>query len=75
MTSCGVNTADERLFKALTGLSRKEFRRLLSAFRDAYEERRRETYHANRAKRKRQPGGGQKGMLTNRSATLSVLVS
>lgn len=63
MTSLLNTTPNERLFKALTGVSFDEFRKLLGAFENSYHELRDEAYQRNRATRQRKPGGGQKGKL------------
>lgn len=55
--------SDERQFKALTGVSRKIFKKLLVAFSLCYELYQDEQYEKNKAKRKRKPGGGRKGRL------------
>lgn len=55
--------SDERQFKALTGLSRKMFAKLLVAFSLCYELYQQEQYEKNKAKRQRKPGGGRKGRL------------
>jgi len=54
---------DERRFKALTGLSKREFHKLLPAFTASHAEIRQETYEKNQAKRQRRSGAGQKGRL------------
>jgi hypothetical protein len=54
---------DEREFKALSGVSRKEFRELLPVFTESDHELRWEAYVAEHATRQRKPGGGQKGTL------------
>ncbi len=54
---------DERQFRALTGVSREEFQRLLPIFTTSYQERQQERWGARKTTRQRQPGGGQKGKL------------
>lgn len=54
---------DERQFKALTGLSGAAFHKLLVVFILCYQENIQENYEANKVKRKRKPGAGQKGRL------------
>jgi hypothetical protein len=61
MSSILEQYQDEREFRALTGVSREEFRRLLPVFTESYEALLWEAYDTNRANRQRQPGGGQKG--------------
>lgn len=55
--------SDDRQFKALTGISRKMFAKLLVAFSLCYELSQQEAYEKNKATRKRKPGGGRKGRL------------
>ncbi len=55
--------SDERQFKALTGVSRKIFEKLLVAFNLCYDLYQDEQYEKNKVKRKRKPGGGRKGRL------------
>jgi hypothetical protein len=55
--------SDERQFKALTGVSRKIFGKLLVAFSLCYELYQQEQYEKNKCKRQRKPGGGRKGRL------------
>ncbi len=63
MTICVENIQDERLFKALTGVSREEFQQLLPIFTLSSQELQQEQYEAKKSTRQRQPGGGQKGKL------------
>lgn len=63
MTRCLEHIQDERLFKALTGVSRTEFQQLLPVFITSYQELQQETYETEKATRQRQSGGGQKGKL------------
>ena len=56
---------DERQHKALTGLTHPAFDALLPTFRESYQEIILENYAKNQAKRKRRPGGGQKGRLNS----------
>jgi hypothetical protein len=58
-----LGRCDERQFKALTGLSRAAFRKLLTVFMVCYQEIIQENYEQNKAQRKRMPGAGQKGRL------------
>lgn len=63
MSSILEDIQDDRQFKALTGLSREEFQELLPVFTESYHELLNEAYEANKTKRQRKPGGGQKGVL------------
>ena len=54
---------DERQFKALTGVSHKEFQQLFPVFTTSYQEMQQERYASKQATRQRQPGAGQKGKL------------
>jgi hypothetical protein len=54
---------DERRFKALTGLSKQEFHKLLPTFAESHTEIQQENYAKNKTKRQRRPGAGQKGRL------------
>jgi hypothetical protein len=53
----------DRQFKSLTGLSRKQFDKLLNEFSSCLEVMKDEEYQKNRGERKRKPGGGRKGAL------------
>lgn len=66
--------SDERQFKALTGVSRKMFAQLLVAFSLSYEQYQQERYEQNKAKRKRKPGGGQKGRLNTMEKKLLFIL-
>ena len=55
--------SDERQFKALTGISREIFTKLLVAFTLCYQQYQDEQYEQNKSKRKRKAGGGRKGHL------------
>lgn len=57
------NLHDERQFKALTGLSHKEFQQLLPVFTTSYQEIQQERYASQQPTRQRQPGAGPKGKL------------
>jgi hypothetical protein len=70
MTSCCYDPTDERLFRALTGTSREEFRKLLEVFTTSYHILRETEYQANTATRYRKPGGGAKGKLPTCAAKL-----
>jgi hypothetical protein len=54
---------DERAFKALTGLSKVAFQRLLPVFERRLASARQAAYEQNQAERQRQAGGGRKGKL------------
>ena len=58
-----LDTMDARQFKALTGMTREAFDKLLILFTASYEEIKLEAYERDRAERQRKPGGGQKGRL------------
>jgi hypothetical protein len=58
-----LKRCDDRQFKALTGLSRVAFHKLLAVFAVCYQEMIQENYEENKDKRKRKPGAGQKGRL------------
>lgn len=60
-----LDTTDERTFKALTGLTHAAFEALLVHFATSYAETIKDQYDKNKAKRKRQPGGGRKGRLNS----------
>ncbi len=65
---------DERTFRALTGVSREEFRKLLPVFQQSYEELRWEAYFKKLTIRRRQPGGGQKGVLNTMDKKLFFIL-
>ncbi len=65
---------DERQFKALMGVSRAMFEQLLMAFSLCYELYQQEQYEQNKAKRKRRPGGGQKGRLNTMEKKLIFIL-
>jgi hypothetical protein len=64
----------DRLMKSLTGLSAEEFLKLISVFGAAFFEMRQEKYRTEKAKRKRLPGGGQKGMLVRMEEKLFFIL-
>ena len=67
--------SDERQFKALTGVSRKIFGKLLVAFSLCYELYQQEQYEKNKSNRKRKPGGGRKATLQlNEDRLLFIVV-
>jgi hypothetical protein len=65
---------DERQFKALTGVSHKEFQQLLPVFTTSYQELQQERYTSKEAMRQRQPGAGQKGKLPTMSLKLIFIL-
>jgi hypothetical protein len=64
----------DRQFRALTGMSRREFERFLPTFTDAYTELRQEAYEAQRDTRQRKSGGGPKGKLVTMSQKLLFIL-
>jgi hypothetical protein len=74
MTRCLENIQDERLFKALTGVSRTEFQQLLPVFTTSYQELQQEKYETEKATRQRQSGGGQKGKLPTMELNLFFIL-
>jgi hypothetical protein len=62
-----IEQMDEREFRALTGISKAAFMSLLPEFELSCQTAVQANYEQNKAKRKRKPGGGQKGKL-NRPA-------
>jgi hypothetical protein len=68
------NIRNDRQFKALTGMARREFEQFLPTFTDAYEELRQEAYEAQQATRQRKPGGGPKGKLPEMSQKLFFIL-
>lgn len=73
MTGRREDIHDERQFKALTGVSRAEFQRLLPVFTASYQAIRKEQ-SATQANRQRQPGAGQKGKLPTMSEKLLFIL-
>ncbi len=59
-----ITIRTERQFRAFTGLSQKEFDRLLSEFTKALESAQQRHYKKHYLERKRKPGGGRKGALS-----------
>jgi hypothetical protein len=59
-----ITIRHERQFRAFTGLSEKEFDRLLSEFTKALESTRQQHYKKHLRQRQRKPGGGRKGALS-----------
>jgi hypothetical protein len=59
-----ITIRSERQFRAFTGLSQKEFDRLLSEFTKALESAQQQHYKKHQPQRKRKPGGGRKGALS-----------
>ncbi len=69
-----LSECDERQFKALTGLPRPAFDKLLTMFKVCYQEIIQENYVQNKAQRKRKPGAGQKGRLNTLDKKLFFLL-
>lgn len=69
-----LDQIDERQFKALTGLTRKAFRKLLLIFTQSYSEIRLEQYEQHKDRRQRKPGGGQKGRLNTMEKKLFFIL-
>ena len=59
-----ITIRDERQFRAFTGLSQKEFDRLLTEFTKALESAQQQRYRQHQTQRRRRPGGGRKGALS-----------
>jgi hypothetical protein len=74
MTPSIEEIRNDRQFKALTGMSRKEFERFLPIVTTAYAELRQEAYEAQRDSRRRKPGGGPKGKLVTMSQKLLFIL-
>lgn len=64
---------DDRQFRALTGVRREEFEKLLEMFIRVYEEEREKEYEGKERKRKR--GGGRKGKLRDMDEKLFFILS
>jgi hypothetical protein len=73
-TACVEDIRSDRQFRALTGLSRKEFQQLLPTFTESYEELREEAYKEKLDTRERKLGGGQKGKLAQMSQKLFFML-
>ena len=69
-----LTNCDERQFKALTGVSRAAFNKLVVIFSKCYAEIVQEKYEQNRAKRQRKPGAGQKGRLNTMEKKLFFIL-
>lgn len=54
---------NDRQFRSLTGCSKDEFYKLLATFIITYQDMEWEAYQTNHKTRKRQPGGGRRGIL------------
>lgn len=74
MLTVSIKGSDERQFKALTGLSKAEYQKLLPIFEESYYEIRQEKYEQSKSKRQRKPGGGQKGKLDSMSLKLFFIL-
>ena len=60
-----IEQMDERQFRALTGVPKSAFMSLLPEFELSCQTAVQANYERNKAKRKRKPGGGQKGKLNS----------
>lgn len=60
-----IEQMDEREFRALTGISKAAFMSLLPEFERNCQTAVQANYERHKAKRKRKPGGGQKGKLNH----------
>jgi hypothetical protein len=69
-----IEQMDERQFRALTGITKSAFMSLLPEFELSYQIAGQTRYECNQAKRKRKPGGGQKGKLNNPTKKLFFLL-
>lgn len=69
-----LDTIDDRQFKALTGLTREAFNKLLILFTASYHEIKQEEYEQHKEHRQRQPGGGQKGRLNTMEKKLFFIL-
>jgi hypothetical protein len=74
MTLRSEDIHDERQFKALTGVSYKEFEQLLPVFTTSYQEIQQERSASKQTMRQRQPGAGQKGKLPTMSLKLMFIL-
>lgn len=74
MTPSIDDIRNDRQFKALTGMSRKEFERFLPRFTDAYTELRQDAYETQQDTRQRKPGGGPRGKLVTMSQKLLFIL-
>ena len=59
-----ITVHNERQFRALTGVSQKEFDRLLPEFTRSLESAQQQRYRQHQTQRRRRPGGGRKGTLS-----------
>lgn len=59
-----ITVHNERQFRALTGVSQKEFDRLLPEFTHGLESTQQQRYRQHQTQRRRRPGGGRKGALS-----------
>lgn len=69
-----IEQMDERQFRALTGMTKSAFMNLLPEFELNYQIAVQTSYERNQAKRKRKPGGGQKGKLNHPTKKLFFLL-
>jgi hypothetical protein len=65
---------DEREFKAITGLSKVAFQRLVPVFARRLALAQQAAYEQNQAERQRQPGGGRKGKLKTAEGKLFFIL-
>ncbi len=65
---------DDRLRRAVTGLSQEKFAQLEAVFTQVYLHHQQTAYQTAKAKRKRRPGGGRKGALATMSEKLMFLL-
>ena len=59
-----ITVHNERQFRSLTGVSQKEFDRLLPEFTRSLESAQQQRYRQHQTQRRRRPGGGRKGALS-----------
>jgi hypothetical protein len=69
-----IEQMDECQFRALTGVTKAAFMSLLPEFELSYQIAVQANYERNQAKRKRKPGGGQKGKLNSPAKKLFFLL-
>jgi hypothetical protein len=74
MTPSIEDIRNDRQFKALTGMSRKEFEPFLPTFAEASTELRQEADDVQRGPRQRKPGGGPKGKLVTMAQKLLFIL-
>ena len=69
-----IEHMDERQFRALTGVTKAAFMSLLPEFELSCQTTVQANYERNQVKRKRKPGGGQKGKLNSPAKKLFFLL-